>query len=155
MEGTENCDDNNTANGDGCSSICAIEEGYNCTGAPSSCLRINRGFTLISAVAQRLNTFIEVDTDQAFQFGTEEEMRAFIKPEYPTPNVVPASHFCLQDSVALRRFQCLFIFSTSIPREITKFLIDLTYSRGGVSGFLRVELTNPSPNNAISARSLL
>jgi len=34
---TEACDDGNTANGDGCSSVCAVEAGYSCVGEPSVC----------------------------------------------------------------------------------------------------------------------
>ncbi|RJS26239.1 hypothetical protein DRW03_06955 [Corallococcus sp. H22C18031201] len=33
----EECDDGNTANGDGCSNSCGIEPGYGCTGQPSTC----------------------------------------------------------------------------------------------------------------------
>ena len=33
----EQCDDNNTANGDGCSGSCTIEAGYTCNGQPSVC----------------------------------------------------------------------------------------------------------------------
>ncbi len=33
----EQCDDGNTANGDGCSATCAIEAGHGCTGIPSVC----------------------------------------------------------------------------------------------------------------------
>ena len=33
----EDCDDNNTTNGDGCSSTCTVESGYTCTGDPSTC----------------------------------------------------------------------------------------------------------------------
>ena len=33
----ESCDDKNTTNGDGCSSNCASEPGYSCTGNPSLC----------------------------------------------------------------------------------------------------------------------
>jgi cysteine-rich repeat protein len=37
MDGNANdCDDNNNANGDGCSTDCAIEEGYYCYGGDSS-----------------------------------------------------------------------------------------------------------------------
>lgn len=38
--GGEACDDNNTSNGDGCSSGCIVEPGWICTGAPSSCMTI-------------------------------------------------------------------------------------------------------------------
>ncbi len=33
----EGCDDNNTTNGDGCDSQCAVETGYACNGEPSDC----------------------------------------------------------------------------------------------------------------------
>ncbi|MHC4698755.1 MAG: DUF4215 domain-containing protein, partial [Planctomycetota bacterium] len=35
--GAEQCDDGNTASGDGCSATCAIESGWDCTGEPSTC----------------------------------------------------------------------------------------------------------------------
>lgn len=34
----ESCDDTNTMNGDGCSSSCAIEQGWGCSGQPSICV---------------------------------------------------------------------------------------------------------------------
>jgi subtilisin-like proprotein convertase family protein len=34
----EECDDNNSTDGDGCSSKCVVEDGYTCTGEPSSCI---------------------------------------------------------------------------------------------------------------------
>ena len=37
IEGGETCDDGGTISGDGCSDTCAIEPGYQCTGAPSVC----------------------------------------------------------------------------------------------------------------------
>lgn len=37
IEAGETCDDGNLDNGDGCSSSCAIEPGYQCTGVPSMC----------------------------------------------------------------------------------------------------------------------
>ena len=36
-EGAEGCDDGNAADGDGCSAACAAENGYTCSGSPSSC----------------------------------------------------------------------------------------------------------------------
>ena len=33
----EACDDGNTSDGDGCSATCTIEDGWDCSGAPSSC----------------------------------------------------------------------------------------------------------------------
>ncbi|KAK9814590.1 hypothetical protein WJX72_008328 [[Myrmecia] bisecta] len=41
LEGLEQCDDGNTQDGDGCSSSCKIEDGYECSGTqPSMCWRI-------------------------------------------------------------------------------------------------------------------
>jgi len=37
ISGIEQCDDANSASGDGCSSQCKIEAGYTCTGTPSVC----------------------------------------------------------------------------------------------------------------------
>jgi len=37
VERGETCDDGNLASGDGCSNTCAVESGYGCTGAPSTC----------------------------------------------------------------------------------------------------------------------
>lgn len=37
IRGTEQCDDGNLVNGDGCSSTCQIEIGWRCTGEPSVC----------------------------------------------------------------------------------------------------------------------
>jgi cysteine-rich repeat protein len=34
------CDDGNTADGDGCSALCALEEGWNCAGSPTVCASI-------------------------------------------------------------------------------------------------------------------
>lgn len=34
----ESCDDGNTAVGDGCSDVCAVESGFTCTGSPSDCV---------------------------------------------------------------------------------------------------------------------
>lgn len=37
IESGETCDDSNVINGDGCSSTCAIESGFTCSGTPSVC----------------------------------------------------------------------------------------------------------------------
>lgn len=37
MLGGEQCDDSNTANGDGCSSSCKLEQGFVCAGTPTQC----------------------------------------------------------------------------------------------------------------------
>lgn len=40
MVGPEGCNDGNENNGDGCSSVCAVEGGYTCSGMPSSCMSV-------------------------------------------------------------------------------------------------------------------
>ncbi len=37
INGSEQCDDGNTRSGDGCSSSCQVEQGWVCSGQPSSC----------------------------------------------------------------------------------------------------------------------
>lgn len=37
IEGTESCDDGNLLSGDGCSSSCTVETGWNCNSSPSTC----------------------------------------------------------------------------------------------------------------------
>jgi cysteine-rich repeat protein len=43
LEPGEVCDDGNTANGDGCSTACAIEPCWSCTGLPSACAPLPAG----------------------------------------------------------------------------------------------------------------
>jgi cysteine-rich repeat protein len=52
IEGAEVCDDGNTATGDGCSDFCSVENGFACTGAPSSCTVVQDPGLII--VAQNL-----------------------------------------------------------------------------------------------------
>ncbi len=40
LEPGESCDDGNSMDGDGCSSSCAVEEGFDCAGEPSACAAI-------------------------------------------------------------------------------------------------------------------
>lgn len=40
IQGDEDCDDGDTTSGDGCSSVCIEELGWDCTGAPSTCTTI-------------------------------------------------------------------------------------------------------------------
>jgi len=47
VDGGETCDDENTTDGDGCSSICATEDGYVCEGAPSVCRALVCGDSII------------------------------------------------------------------------------------------------------------
>jgi uncharacterized protein (TIGR02145 family)/uncharacterized delta-60 repeat protein len=38
ITGGETCDDGDTGSGDGCSNACVVEDGYSCSGTPSSCV---------------------------------------------------------------------------------------------------------------------
>ncbi len=40
IDGSETCDDGGTNDGDGCSSTCIVESGFDCTGEPSACTPI-------------------------------------------------------------------------------------------------------------------
>lgn len=40
LDGTENCDDGNTFDGDGCTSVCMVQSGWECSGLPSNCNRL-------------------------------------------------------------------------------------------------------------------
>jgi cysteine-rich repeat protein len=70
VEGTEQCDDGNVLNGDGCSFSCQVEAGWNCEGTPSSCTQlpptpIDRGMKLFKDVLiNSNNAFILVQTDK-------------------------------------------------------------------------------------------
>lgn len=51
VDATEGCDDGNIWSGDGCSQACAVEPGYTCTGAPSTCMPC----TPTTCAAERVN----------------------------------------------------------------------------------------------------
>jgi cysteine-rich repeat protein len=42
----ELCDDANTTAGDGCDAVCAVEEGFRCSGEPSACVLVELELTL-------------------------------------------------------------------------------------------------------------
>ena len=70
ITGSEKCDDNNTNNGDGCSSMCQIENGYTCKGEPSVCskgLTPNFGMRLARDIIYNFNiVFVGIRTDKSF-----------------------------------------------------------------------------------------
>jgi cysteine-rich repeat protein len=39
VEGSEECDDGDKSDGDGCSSACRVEPGWSCNGSPSKCVK--------------------------------------------------------------------------------------------------------------------
>lgn len=46
IEGIEECDDANLDPGDGCGANCAVEDGFDCTGEPSVCVRLCGNMTI-------------------------------------------------------------------------------------------------------------
>lgn len=54
---TEYCDDGNLGSGDGCSSTCSVESGYECLGWPSSCsVKCGDGIVISPEICDDLNT---------------------------------------------------------------------------------------------------
>src|SRR5690625_2059201 len=49
LEEGEACDDGNTASGDGCSSTCQIEDGWDCTEAGQPCFEITCDDSIVSS----------------------------------------------------------------------------------------------------------
>jgi len=56
-EDTEQCDDGNTINGDGCSGICTVESGWTCTDACSAISDASQGFSFQSFFASIFSFF--------------------------------------------------------------------------------------------------
>ena len=65
VDGAEECDDGDVVTGDGCSDACAIEMGYGCTGAPSTCVALDANAYCASATAITADTTITGD-DMAY-----------------------------------------------------------------------------------------
>ena len=70
VDATEQCDDGAAADGDGCSAVCTIEEGYSCIGNPSLCQVVFQPIAagcadMTGAIAQPLtatsSTFVATD----------------------------------------------------------------------------------------------
>ncbi len=66
----ETCDDANVNNGDGCSSICRVEDGWRCSGQPSKCI-ISRIFssTKDNKIAKQCDDGIDNDNDGAIDMA--------------------------------------------------------------------------------------
>ncbi len=52
LQSGEECDDGDTGNGDGCSSLCTVEGGWKCEGEPSTCTEIECGDGLLEGTEQ-------------------------------------------------------------------------------------------------------
>lgn len=68
----EQCDDNNTATGDGCSATCAIENGWNCSGSPSVC-SLNQHLLTVNATGRGSGT---VGGGGTYAYGTTHDITA-------------------------------------------------------------------------------
>lgn len=67
----EGCDDRNVRNGDGCDDACAVESGYRCTGAPSTCETVcGDGMIVGGEVCDGSNLAGETCRTQGFDSGT-------------------------------------------------------------------------------------
>ena len=84
IEGNEQCDDQNTRAGDGCSASCQIESGWTCSGQPSICERspaafmpwtrvsdMRVGTSPLASVAYNGNTFVAVGTSGKGAYSTD------------------------------------------------------------------------------------
>ncbi|MBN2798575.1 MAG: DUF4215 domain-containing protein, partial [Deltaproteobacteria bacterium] len=76
---TEECDDANTSDGDGCAADCTIEEGYTCRNAPD----LNTGSTLAGGQAS------PGGTDRVWQWS--ETLHGALNPAAVAGNCAPAS----------------------------------------------------------------
>ena len=65
IEGGEECDDENTDDDDGCSSLCAVESGYSCIGEPSICSLLSPSLFAISDFVGGTASVAEVVSDPA------------------------------------------------------------------------------------------
>ena len=157
IEGSEGCDDNNVFNGDGCSSSCSIETGYACTGAPSTCTLVsitpsNQGMKLKQDIMiNSNNAFILIRTDDVFTFNDAQQMKSFMKYEFPDSGTVPTSAYCMQMVGDLQTFQCLMIYSSGLPNY--PFNVDFSFNKDGKYGFLQVEVDPQA--GGFASRSLL
>ncbi len=119
----EQCDDGNTTTGDGCSSICVIEEGYACTGNPSSCSSIKtpKKCASIPTIIKPNGDFV-IDNDDPAGYretgvwqtlakgykGTEREFDAF-SPE------VPSALWCATDLAEVTTYDVYATWKNNSP----------------------------------------
>jgi len=87
----EQCDDDNTESGDGCSETCTAELDYVCTGEPSvceehgfTCVEQNIGHALGSAVATGDTRFGDDDLNNFCNAGAKDDIILWTAPEAGT-----------------------------------------------------------------------
>ncbi|MGV8169255.1 MAG: thrombospondin type 3 repeat-containing protein, partial [Candidatus Nanoarchaeia archaeon] len=77
VQSGETCDDNNTASGDGCSDVCAVEYGYECSGEPSTC-------TVLPPVNGSCGTAARAYTLSEYQYTESFCAAGNANPAYPS-----------------------------------------------------------------------
>ena len=147
----ETCDDDNQNSGDGCSSTCQTESGFDCdNSSPSVC---TRGAVNIQKVTEPINNsaavYLTIRVADAFVFNTEQEMRNFIRPEFSSGNE-PTSAFCNQRSGMLEMFDCVFLYPSGVP--LNPFTIELTYSKENKNGYISIPVD--TSQSMFASRSL-
>ena len=151
--GAEQCDDKNTKAGDGCSETCKIEASYECTGAPSACKKAsqNHGMTVQSPpMYNMINIFTTLRTNRAFYFSNDDEMRNFMKFNFPDRSTIPDTVYCLQEPSQPSDFRCLLVYNSGLP--LKKFDVDFSYNHKGETGFIKIPM-DPL-KSSFSSRSL-
>ena len=151
---TEQCDDNNTINGDGCSSLCQIEKDYNCTAStqvsPSICTLIPVGMQLFgSPLINSKAVYIQIQTFERFLFDSETAQRSFISLKV-LDDVQPTMTECVPQTFGSTLFTCLLLFPYFVPKN--DFIVELNFQRNDKIGRLSVNVKGS--RSYFSTRSL-
>jgi cysteine-rich repeat protein len=146
INGGELCDDNNTKSGDGCSSICLIENNYTCIGVPSACFAVLTGnLSLLSVSANTNNVYIKLQTSQNILFSNRILAGTFFQIVFLN-TVIGATSYCQQED-NLNQFVCLLIYPYGTPNDRTFILFK--YNFQGLLGANIVELPRPGTTSFI------
>lgn len=110
----ETCDDGNRIGGDGCSSLCAPEPGFGCTGTPSRCTR--SGLALFSTGVDARGRRVETATDlHWFYDGTSTGGTTDVRNANDWPHELPTSRFMAPLGTETCVYQDFMIPSTMNP----------------------------------------
>lgn len=83
-----------------------------------------------------LNVFIIIEVDYLFHFKSENEMKSFMKYDFPNPSTLPTIAYCLQNITNKKLFQCLLMYPSGLPLD--KYYVNFSYNHEGKSGSLEV-----------------